>query len=364
MNEARDVRSMGENRTIPISKLRLDPHNPRLPADVQGHSQLDLAVHLELGFDALTVAESIASHGYFGSEPVIVIKDPDAGENWIVVEGNRRLTALLGLVNADIRSAFANPSPWEELSQRSTISASDLIPAVVLPSRAKATPIIGFRHISGILQWQPYAQARYIARLIDEEGMDFASVAKMIGVDRTKVGNLYRDQAIAKQAKEMGIETGPMEESFSLMTVAMSTTKLRDHISAPLGSRTQPGQPPVPGDKTNELRELITWIYGEGEEEPVIGESRDISRLGNVVANPTGLQSLRGGDTLDAATQKIKEADAHPRDRLIKRLRTGRNSLTAALDDAADFSNDTEVCELIDDARAASDALLAAIERE
>jgi hypothetical protein len=120
----------------------------------------------------------------------------------------------------------------------------------------------------------------------------------------------------------------------------------------------------VTGDKTTELRELITWIYGDGEEEPVIGESRDISRLGNVVANPTGLQSLRAGDTLEIATQKIKEADAHPRDRLIRRLRTGRNALTAALDDAAEFSNDNEVCELIDDARAASDALLAAIERE
>ena len=49
----------GESRELPLHRLRLDPHNPRLPADLQGSSQADLAVHLELGFDAYTVAESI-----------------------------------------------------------------------------------------------------------------------------------------------------------------------------------------------------------------------------------------------------------------------------------------------------------------
>ena len=54
--------------------------------------------------------------------------------------------------------------------------------------------------------------------------MTFAEVAEMIGIDRTKVGNLYRDQAIANQAKALGIETGNVERSFSLLTVAMGTT--------------------------------------------------------------------------------------------------------------------------------------------
>lgn len=366
MSPAQDVRSMGETQRVPLLSLRLDPLNPRLPADMQGQSQSDLAVHLELGFDAFTVAESIASHGFFGSEPLIVIRDQseDGADAWIVVEGNRRLTALLGLVDEGIRGQFANPSPWDDLAARSAIQATDLVPVVVLTDRSTATPIIGFRHISGILQWQPYAQARYIARLVDEDGMDFAAVAKMIGIDRTKVGNLYRDQAIAGQARAMGIETGPMEESFSLMTVAMSTTKLRDHIAAPLGSKTEPGQSPIPEDKTGELRELITWIYGDGETEPVIGESRDISKLGNVVANAIGLAALRTGDTLDAATQKVKDADAHPRQRLINRLKTGRNSLAAALDDLADFTDDVEVTDLVDEARAAADALLTALDRE
>jgi hypothetical protein len=361
MTDVKQVKAKGEARRVALRDLRLDPMNPRLPVELQGESQDELAVHLELGFDAFTVAESIASHGFFGSEPLIVIAE---GHAWIVVEGNRRLTALLGLVDDKVRSQFANPGPWEELAARATVSADDVIPVVVLPDRAAATPIIGFRHISGILQWQRFAQARYVARLVDEDRLTFAGVADMIGIDRTKVGNLYRDQAIAKQARDLGIETGPLEETFSLLDVAMSTPKLRDHVGAPLGSKTAPGVPPIPASKAPELRELITWIYGDGEIEPVIGESREISKLGNVVATPVGLAALRGGDTLDAAVQKAKDAEANPRDRLLKRLKAGRNSLVAALDDLSDFLDDAEVAESVDEARAAADALLAALEED
>jgi len=363
MSELRDVRSMGDQRRVALRDLLLDPQNPRLPADMQGEDQEDLAVHLELGFDALTVAESIASHGFFGSEPLIVIAE-DATERWIVVEGNRRLTALLGLVDSEIRAQFANPSPWQPLAAQASLSYDDLVPVVVLPDRAAATPIIGFRHISGILQWQPYAQARYVARLVDEDQMSFGEVAEMIGVDRTKVGNLYRDQAIATQARDMGIETGPLEEAFSLLTVAMSTPRLRALIEAPLGSKTQPGESPIPLERAPELKELVTWLYGDGEVEPVIGESRDISKLGNVVASKTGLSALREGVSLEAAVQKVKDAEANPRQRLFSRLRAGRNSLSSALDDIDDFIDDPEVMDAVDEARAAADALLAALARD
>ena len=360
MPELKDVRAMGEQHRVPLGSLRLDPQNPRLPVELRGSGQEDLAVHLELGFDALTVAESIASHGYFGSEPLIVIAS-DEPSVWVVVEGNRRLTALLGLVDETIRSEFANPDPWVKLAATTAMGLGDLIPVVVLPDRAAATPIIGFRHISGILQWQPFAQARYVADLVDKEQMTFADVARMIGIEKTRVGNLYRDQAIAGQARRLGLDTGPLEESFSLLTVAMNTTKLRDHIGAPVGSRSEPGEAPIPMDKVEHLRELLIWIYGDGETEPVISDSREISKLGNVVATETGLAALRGGSTLESAVQKVKEADVDPRLRLINRLRAGKNSLVAAMQDITDFNDDDEVTELVEDVRAAVDGLLDAL---
>jgi hypothetical protein len=359
MAEAKDLRSMGESRRVPLSGLRLDPLNPRIPDSLHGRDQEEIAIHVELAFDALTVGQSIASHGFFPSEPLIVIADDGDGD-WTVIEGNRRLTALLGLVDAATRAAFANPSPWDELAARATVEKDDLVPVVVLPNRRAATPIIGYRHISGILQWQPYAQARYIARLVDVDGMAFGEVSEMTGIDRTRVANLYRDQAIAAQARSLGIETGPMEDSFSLLTVAMSTPRLRDHIGAPLGSRLAPGEAPIPLEMAGNLRELVTWVYGDGETEPLIGDSREISKLGNVVASETGLASLRAGDTLEVALQRVKEAGVDPRQRLVNRLRTGRNSLHGAVEDIADFGDDAEVRELVEEARAAAEALATA----
>jgi hypothetical protein len=356
---ARTIAALGDAVSLPLSVLLLDADNPRLPDTMQGQAQEDLAVDMALGFDAFTVAESIASHGYFTSEPLIAI--PVAEGFYTVVEGNRRLAALLGLTRPDIRSQFADAERWARLAEDAAIPDSVVVPVVVAPNRQAVTPIIGYRHISGILQWQAYAQARYVSKLIDGDGMDYGSVAEMIGLDRTKVANLYRDQAVAVQARDLGIDTGGLEKSFSLLTVAMSSPKLRDHVGAPLGSHLLPGAKPIPEAKVPELRELLQWVYGEGAIQPVIDDSREIAKLGNVVASPIGLKALRDGETLEHAIQRVKDAAEDPHGRLLKRLRAGKNSLTAALDDAADFADVQDVRELIEASRSAVEALEAAV---
>src|SRR5206468_266890 len=105
--------------------------------------------------------------GYFNSEPMIVIAAPGQPGKWIVVEGNRRLAALLGLAEPHLRSEFPDPEKWETLAHRSRIGPTTPLPVVIVPNRAVVVPIIDFRHISGILQWSPYAQARYVAKLVD-----------------------------------------------------------------------------------------------------------------------------------------------------------------------------------------------------
>src|SRR3546814_8415729 len=56
-----------------------------------------------------------------------------------------------------------------------------------------------------------------------------------------------------------------IESAFSLLTVAMGNTKLRDHVGAPLGSRLEPDEQPIPDDKHEELRELIAWVFGDAD---------------------------------------------------------------------------------------------------
>lgn len=345
----------GRNEFVEISKLKLDPENPRLPESKKGASQLDLAITLDVGFEAFTVAELMASHGYFASEPMIVIPDTDPGY-YIVVEGNRRLTAVKGLTQPEVRSEFLDPDKWNDLAAKSPLKITDKLPVVIATDRLSVAPVIGTRHIGGILQWKPYPQARYIADLVDKHGMKTEEVATMIGMAKNTVADLYREQAIASQAKEMGIETGNLESAFSLLTVAMKISKIREHVGAPTGTSFKPGSKPIPNNKKEELKETLRFIFGGEGYEPVITDSRQISSLANCIANSEGLKALREGKSLEEAKQKIVSSTMSPMDRLTNRLSAGKSALTAASEDINIFSGEVHIKELIteiDDAVAA-----------
>lgn len=333
---------------VELRNLRLDSSNPRLPPSQQGLPQEDLAVILEMGFDAFTVAESISRHGFFESEPLIVIAG-ESPDSYTVVEGNRRLTALIGLADPQVRREFASPDRWEEIADGSSVSMETIVPVVLAPNREACTPIIGFRHISGILQWVPYAQARYVASLVDQQGLSFDEVHRLIGIDKRDVASLYREQAIADQAAELGFETGGLERSFSLLQVAMNSTKIREFVGAPLASKVTTGTPPIPADKTENLKEVLGYIFGSAEVQPAINDSRQISQLGNVIAEEKGLEALRSGLKVHEAKQKMDDARVDPRSRLLKRLETVCNSLEAALEDFSEFADDSEVTEKASD---------------
>jgi len=342
---SQDIVGLGDLQYLPISALLLDDLNPRLPPSQHGKAQSDLAVVLEIGFDAFAVAENIARFGYFASEPLIAIPDPSG--LFTVVEGNRRLTALIGLVDPEVRRQFATPDRWNVLAKNAAVTKDSKVPVVVVGDRHEVTPVIGWRHVSGILQWEPFAQARYVASLVDGSQLSYEEVANMIGKKKTEVASLYRDQAIADQASAMDIDTGGLERSFSLLQLAMGSPKIREFVGAPLGGALTPGAKPIPEEKRNSLAEVLSYIFGSGEQAPVINDSRQISALGNVIAEPAGLKALRDGESLELAKQRIKEGGVDPRERLILRLRAARASLTAVFEDYSDFADDDEVIEIL-----------------
>ena len=343
---ASTISHLGQRIDVPISNLMLDEENPRFPENQSGNKQIRLAQIIEMGFEAYAVAESMCRYGYFPSEPLIVMKSDKYPEKFVVLEGNRRVTALLGLTVPEVRSSFASAERWESLAASCHITNSNTIPAVLVQSREDCAPVIGFRHISGILSWSPYAQARYVASLIDGRGLSFSEVAEMVGKKRGDVADLYRDQAIADQAKKLGIDTGGIEQTFSLLTVAMGTTKLREYVGAPMGAHTVPGKDPIPSEKQKNLKEALAWIYGTPTTQPVISDSRQIAKLGNVISHPDGLKAIRAGKSLDEASQAIQDAGADPLKRLMLQLKTANSALMATLDVIEEFSDEDDVREM------------------
>jgi len=357
---------LGTPMDVPIGSLRVDAENPRLAGKFHDLSHAELLPIMVMGFETVAVAESFADNGYFMSEPLLVIVNPAEEGTWIVVEGNRRTTALIGLTDPAARAAFPDADKWESLARRSPLTADDVIPVVVHESREAAEIQLGSTHIAGKLDWSPHAKATYVANRV-AEGMDFDEVAKLIGIKKTDVRDLYRDYGIARQARDLGfLSESDITNKFTLLTVLARNSNLRTHIGVPAGSLLEPGADPVPDDKTDEFGELLTWIYGSDDEETgkVIAESRDIQNvLGKVVASDAGLASLRAGDSLEQAKQKIQEEGMPTRDRIVAWLTTSKNALTkTAGEDFSSVADDPDVEALVTDIESVVTALRGIVE--
>lgn len=301
---------LGDATRLKISELRLDPMNPRLPKDVRGLSQDELAAYLAQHEDALQVAQSIVEHGYFPNEHLVVGPDENDLGSWVVLEGNRRLTALLGLTSDTAREFYKDRATWDELAAQAPITYNSLVPVVTVATRDEAVPIIGFRHISGIRKWDALAQARYVAYLAEDRQMALADIAKAMGITKVKVAGMYRNQAIVRQAQAAGIDTTAVEEKSSLLTVAMGYPPIREYIGTDVGSKIEVGKDPIPAQKVPELTEVLGWVFGTSQRKPIVSDSRQIKRLADVVAVQAGVRALRSGATLDAAAKELEQAEA------------------------------------------------------
>jgi hypothetical protein len=337
-----------------VDDLSLDSKNPRIPVEKQSLSQDDLIVFVAETYNAIAIAKSIAAHQYFSSEPLIAI--PNSGDTkLIVVEGNRRLAALKLLQSTSLRAKLSDRSEWDAIN---TSKVPTKVPVVVAKSRKEVAPIIGYRHISGIQPWDAYSKARYIAAQIDG-GLSFEKTAKEVGERPAEVRANYRNYRIEQQSSpRLDSDTlNGFRNGFGVFTRAMQSADLRTFIGAPAPSEVSMSKAPIPAKKKDALKEFIGFLFGS---EAVLEDSRDLTRLGKVLASPEGLKVLRAERNLDEA----HVASGGLRDRLVNRLSNAARNLRAAKGEIAKYKSDKEVNELIAECRNALDEIEGAQRRK
>jgi len=325
-----------------IVDLWLDVKNPRLPEDLAPRTQEQLAEHIANEYNTIDVARSMVEHGYFDSEPLVAIK---SGGKLVVVEGNRRLTALKVLTDSKLRKSIAleDAEEWERLASGGTLDSE--VPVHVAKDRRSVAPVIGFRHISGIEPWDPWAKARFIAAQIEDEGLSFEETARIVGERPSDIRTQYRNYRIAFDAeKKLKVSARDAKNKFGFFTRAMNSPGLRDHIGAPSPADVNPKKPVLKPSKKKEVAELFSWLFGTGSEEAVLTDSRQISDLGQVVASAEGLDALRATRRLDDAML----ASGGVRDRLLRRLETATTALETAELDIESYRDDPAVDAALD----------------
>lgn len=334
-----------------IDGLRLDPLNPRLPEDQRGQSQSELLTFVARNYDILSLATSIATYGYFTSEPLIAVSH---GAELIVVEGNRRLATLQLLRHPETARSLGTREgkAIAELGENSA-NIPDEVPVIVVKKRDEVAPVIGYRHISGIQPWDPWQKSRFIAQLIDD-GHTFANAALLVGEEESDVRSHYRNYKIFRQVHDrFKLPTDGLVNSFGVFTRAMNSEGLRAMIDAPAPSEVKKGQDPLPMTAKAPFREFSSYVFGSEHEEPVIRESRDLTRLGKVVNSTAARRVLRATRSLSDAEDETEK----PRTRLLRRLGIAAGALENALPDIKRFAGNDEVTDLLSRCGAALKAL-------
>jgi hypothetical protein len=108
----------------------------------------------------LDLMGSIAENGFFPGEPLLLA--PRQKNTFTVVEGNRRLAAVRLLQHPEIASV--RKGSVQDLANTATYRPSRLY-GVNFPDRDSILDYLGFRHITGVKEWDPLAKARYLRQL-------------------------------------------------------------------------------------------------------------------------------------------------------------------------------------------------------
>jgi hypothetical protein len=293
-------------QNLDISQLRLDPKNPRLPESLE-RDQDSMLRYIARTSSIAELMTAIGQHGYFAGEPLIVV--PGEKKKYVVVEGNRRLTALILLRDPDqlgkVRSIQTAAADAEK--------KPDNVPCIIFESRDEVVNYLGYRHITGIKQWEPLAKARYVAQYFDTQTSKkdnpesrYRAVARSIGSQYPYIKRQLDGMAIYRAIeREAFFDIDGLDEeniAFSLLTTCLGYESILNFVSDVSDPYLHPAKLKKP-----RIKELTQWLFEKDEDgETRLGESRNIKRLAVIVESAAALKELRAGADLEAAYSKTR----------------------------------------------------------
>jgi hypothetical protein len=159
-------------KTIPVADLVIDSLNPRLEDEPPNQQEAIQAVAARQKEKLATLAEDIVEHGINPSDSLIVMPTSENQNLYIVLEGNRRLSALKALDNPKLHVGVVDQriiQRFQELNERYKTQTIERINCVVFENREKADHWIELRHTgenegAGIVRWGAHESARFRQR--------------------------------------------------------------------------------------------------------------------------------------------------------------------------------------------------------
>jgi hypothetical protein len=315
--------------SIDVDELHFDPLNPRIPRSVDPTDDQAVLEWMLEDAGLLELMGSIAVNGYFPAEPLLVTPRPDAS-GFLVLEGNRRLAAVL-LLRDPTRAPKRRNAVAEMARQVADPASLASLPCAVFRQRSDVLDYLGYRHITGIKQWEPLAKARYLDELyrehLESAGDNvYRRIARIIGSRADYVsrllGALRLYETMVDEAAT-AIEETLSDVSFSLLTLALNYASIVRFLGLPTLE-----QESFVGVNRSHLSELYTWLYVEQVESgrTQLGDSRNMRYLAAAVDHPEGLAALRRGEPAEEAARATVDAT----ELFLRAVRAARDRLLSA----------------------------------
>jgi len=319
---------------IAFNDLKLDPFNPRLPKSKQGKDEKVIIEFMLLESATLELMMAIGQNGFFAGEQLLVVEDKDEAGKYIVVEGNRRLTAVKLLSKPEI--ATVKKDAIKQIVEESD-EKPPTIPCLVFEDKKEILKYLGFRHITGIKSWRLLEKARYLTDLKNSEFKSLTlqeacrSIAKSIGSSSDYIRRLLIGFDLYKLVEDEGFYTinGLDDTRFHLnyFTGSLAKEKIRNFIGINTTSET-----PLESLNKENLKEIVHWWFDKTEgNSRVLGDSNGLKILNAIIGDEQALSAFRKGVTIETAYELTDDYDLLFKKEIQKSL--------VALEKADSYSN-------------------------
>ncbi len=308
---------------LKLDDILLDPNNPRfaelgdsmdpIPETRFGESKIQKEAYDKMKSDRFEVSElrdTIKTIGFLPMDKIVVRKwkaNPNPENNkYVVVEGNRRVTALRWLI--DLHNSARETFTEEQLKNFTEIEVLLLDQDSAPDSAIWILP--GLRHVSGIKEWGPYQKARAVF-ILRESGSSAQEAAQSLGLSTRSANQLWRSYLALEQMRsdeEFGEYAEP--KMYSYFEEIFKKPDVRIWLGWDDNERQF--------TDSARLREMYSWIIGEPDDEgnlrdPKLPEAKSIRELSAILNDDAALSVFRSPNGTLARALARYEAD-HPED--------------------------------------------------
>jgi hypothetical protein len=238
-----------------------------------------------------------------------------------------RLLAVQLLLDEELRKAVEADPVWDDLANRlaeheERRARLSTLPCQQVEDREAAAPLIGYRHIVGILKWDPFEKAAFVVGLLGgPDNRDFDAVSEMVGESPRRIQRYLRDWLTLEQAERNGIDVTRARREFGRWERAIHSSGVREYIGGRSPTAMEPESDTAYDGDDEKMKMLLSFLYGEaGGPDRIFTDTRRIDDLSVALRSEEGRAVLEERRDLDDAFEVAGGRLAYVRKGLAKAL--------------------------------------------